>query len=129
MDFSFGSVPGNGLVGDPRRQQVVGVVREVVADQDVEQVGIALQEGLREHHELALAGSRGHFVGASERAGVTDEHRRGDQDGRGVRSRGEGEDLVGGARVTTDEAVEEEGRIGGHRTTVDVGADDRLTTG
>jgi len=32
-------------------------------------------------------------------------------------------------RVTADEATEEAGLIGGHRTTVDVGADDTLTAG
>lgn len=120
---------GDGLAGDPRGQQVVGVVREVVADQDVEQAGITLQMGLRERHELTLAGSRGQFVGAGERPGVTGEHRRGDEDGRGVRRRGQGEDLAGGAGVPADEAVEEEGLVGGHRTTVDVGADGALTTG
>ena len=44
-----------GPAGDPGRQQVVGVVGEVVADQDVEQVGVAAQVGVGEHDELAVA--------------------------------------------------------------------------
>jgi hypothetical protein len=122
-------VQGDGLAGDPRRQQVVWVVREVVADQDVEQGCVALEVGLREHHELTLTGSGGQLDGASEVAGVAGEHRRGDEDGRRVRRRGQGEDLAGGTRVTADEVVEEEGLIDGHGTTVDVGADGALTTG
>jgi hypothetical protein len=129
MDFSFWSVPGRGLAGDPRRQQVVGVVREVVADQDVEQVGVALQVGLGQDHELALAGADGQLDGAGEVAGVAGEHRRGHEDGRRVRRRSQGEDLGRGTRVTADEAVEEDGLIGGHNTTVDRSADGALTAG
>jgi hypothetical protein len=106
---------------------VVGVVREVVADQDVEQGGVALQVGLGQDYELALAGADGQLYGASEVAGVAGEHRRGDEDGRRVRLWSQGEDLGRGTRVTADEAVEEDGLIGGHNTTVDRSADGRLT--
>ncbi len=80
-------------------------------------------------HELTLAGSGGQLDGPCEMAGVAGEHGCRDEDGRRVRRRGQGEDLAGGSKVTADEAVEEEGLIGGHRTTVDVGADGALTTG
>lgn len=103
------------------------MVGEVVADQDVEQVGVAAQVRLREDHQLTLAGVGGELAGAGEVADVAGEHRRGDEDGRRVGRRGPGEELAGGAGVTADEAVEE-GLVGGHVTTLDVGADGALTT-
>jgi hypothetical protein len=129
MEFSFSSVPGDALAGDPRRQQVIWVVREVVADQHVEQGGVALQMGLGEHHELPLTGAGGQVGRTGEVASVAGEHRRGDEDGRRVRRRGKGEDLARGARVAADEAEEEGGLFGGHETTVDESADGALTAG
>jgi hypothetical protein len=100
---------------------------EVVADQDVKEVGVAAQEGVGEDHQLALAGADGERHGAVEPVGVAGEHRGGDEDGCGARGLGLREHLDGGVRVATDEAVEEEGLVSWHRTTVAGAADDALT--
>jgi hypothetical protein len=117
---------GDGLAGDPRGQQVVGVVREVVGDQYVEQVGVAGQVRPRQDDQLALAGSGGERSGPDEVVGVTGEHRRGDEDRRRAARHRSGEDLAGGAGVATDEAAEEV-LVGGHGTTLTPAADGALT--
>ena len=46
----------DGPAGDPGREQVVGVFGEVVANEHVEQVGVAAQVGVGEDDQLAFAG-------------------------------------------------------------------------
>ena len=86
-----------------------------------------MQVRLGEHHELALAGAGGERGRAVEVVLVSGEHRRGDEERSRGRGRGSREDLVGGERVATDEAVQERGLVSGHGTTVRAGADDALT--
>ena len=57
-------------------------------------------------------------VGPVEVGAVPGQQGGGDEDRRGVGRRRPGEDLVGGAGVAADEAVEEGGLVIGHRTTV-----------
>jgi hypothetical protein len=120
---------GDALSGDPRRQQMVGVVGEVVADQHVEQGGVALQMGLGEDDQLPLTGAGGQVGRTGEVASVTGEHRRGDEDGSRGRGRSQGEDLARGARVAADEAVQEGDLFGGHVTRVGEPPDGVLTAG
>ena len=103
---------------------------EVVADEYVEQVGVAAQVGVGEHDQLPLAGGagqrrwpgRGGCVSPVSRAAATR------TEAESVVG-GQGEDLVGGVGVAADEAVEEGGLVIGHRTTVARGADGALTAG
>jgi hypothetical protein len=117
------------MAGDPGGQQVVGVLGEVLAHEDVEEVGVALQVGVRQYDELPLANADGDLGGAAEVVGVAGEHRCGDEDGGRVRGPGPGEHLGDGVGVATDEAVEEAGLVNWHTTTVAPGADDALTAG
>jgi hypothetical protein len=117
-----------GTAGDPGGQKVVGVFREVVADEDVEQVEVAAHVGLGEHDQLTFAGADSEAHGAREVLDVAGEHRGGDEDGGGARAVDACEHLRGRVGVATDEAVEEGGRVNRHRTTVALGADDALTT-
>ncbi len=63
VDRVVGSVA---LAGDPGRQQVVGVVGEVVADEAVEQVGVPREVGVGEGDELPVAGGVGRSARADE---------------------------------------------------------------
>ena len=101
---------------------------EVVAGQDVEQVGVAAQVGVGERDQLAFTGTAGELRGAVEVVAVVGEHRGGDQDGGRVRRRRLREHLGGCVRVTADEAVKEGGRFLWHTTTVAPRADGALTT-
>ena len=102
---------------------------EVVADEDVEQVGVATQVGVGEDHQLALPGPGGDLHRAVEVVGVAGDHRRGDEERGRVRGLGLRQHLGGRVLVATDEAVEEEGLVNWHRKTVARGADGALTAG
>ncbi len=106
---------------------MVGVVREVVADEDVEQGAVAAEVDPGEDDEVAFAGVDGEVGGPVETAGVAGEHCRGDEHGRAVAGRGEGEHLGLGGGVAADGPEEEGAVVGGHATTMGPGADDPLT--
>ena len=100
---------------------------EVVADEAVEQVGVATQVRVGENDQLAFTGADGERHCAVEVVGVAGEHCRRDQDGGRVRGLGLRADLGGCLRVAADEAVEEGGLIDWHTTTVALDADAALT--
>ena len=108
---------------------MVRVLREVVADEYVEQVGVAVKVGVGEHDQLALSRAGGQRGGTGEVVLVAGEHGRSDEDGGRLGGCGLGQYGGGGVGVATDEAVEEDGLGIGHRTKVSRGADDTLTTG
>jgi hypothetical protein len=113
--------------GDPGGQEVVRVLDEVIADEYVEEVDLAVQVSRGEHDELTFPGGRGEAGRAVEQVLVPREHRRRDEQRSRGRGRGSRDHLVGGERVATDEAVQERGLVCGHETTVRAGADDALT--
>ena len=103
------------------------MLNEVIADEHVEEVDGALQVHRGEHHELTFPWGRGEAGGAEEQVLVSREDRRGDEQRSRGRGRGSRDDLAGGERVATDEAVQERGLVCGHETTVRAAADDALT--
>jgi hypothetical protein len=113
--------------GDPRGQQVVGVLDKVVSDEHVEEFGVAAQVSGGEHDELSFSRSRREAGGALEQGRVSREERGGDEQRSGGRGRGSSDDLVGGAGVASDEAVQERGFVCGHETKVRPGPDGVLT--
>ena len=100
---------------------------EVIADEHVEEVDGTLQVRRGEHHELTFPGGPGDAGRAVEQVLVSREDRRGDEQRSRGRGRGSRDDLIGGERVATDQAVQERGLVCGHETTVRAGADDALT--
>lgn len=101
---------------------------EVVADEDIEKIGVAAQVGVGQHHELALTCADGEAHGAVEVCYVAGKQRGGDQAGSRVRGRDLREHLGRGVRVTTKEAVKEGGLFRWHTTTFAADADDALMT-
>ena len=115
--------------GDPRREQVVGVVGEVVPDQSVEQVAPVLQLGLGQDNQVSVSNGDCTCPGPVEVGVVLRDQCRGDQDGRVIDHRGQREHLVGGVRIATDQAEEEGigfGALVGHVVTFPQGADAAL---
>jgi hypothetical protein len=120
---------GDGSARDPGSEQVVGVLGQVVADQDVEQIGVAAQMRIGQGDQLTLAGRDRERHRPVQRAVVSGDECCGDEERGRVRGRGQGQYLLDGAGVAADETVEEEGLVGGHAKTVARGADDALTAG
>src|SRR4051794_11446106 len=79
--------------------------------------------------QLTLAGRERERHRPVQRAAVSGDKCRGDEERGRVRGRGEGQHLIEGGGVAADETVEEEGLVRGHKTTVAPGADDALTAG
>src|SRR4051795_7247632 len=130
---SVRSVGVRALGGDPSRQDVVGVVGQVVADQGVEKVGVVVEVSSRQRDELSIPGRggvlrcpgqepRSRFTGLPAHQCSGDEQR-----GRVVRAGRAVEDLAGGRGVATDQPEEQDLDVRGHALTVAVGADDPLT--
>ena len=106
---------------------MVRVLGEVVPDQDVEEIGIAAQMRIRKDHKLALTGRVSELGGPRKESHVLGQQGCCDQDRSGRRCRGQSEQLLGGAGVAANKAVEEGGLVIGHRTNVSPGADGALT--
>ena len=103
------------LAGDPGREEVVGVVGEVVAHQRVEEVGVAAQVGVGEDDELSVPGGHGawsaartRYVGSVGQQGGGDEQRRAMVVGGGPRQH-----LGGGGGLAADEAADQGGVVVG----------------
>src|SRR3954469_19983784 len=129
---SVRSVGVRALGGDPSRQDVVGVVGQVVADEGVEKVGVVVEVSSRQRDELSIPGRGGvlRCPGQEPRSRLTGlpAHQSGgdEQRGRVVRA-GAVEDLAGGRGVATDQPEKQDLDVRGHALTVVVGADDPLT--
>src|SRR3954454_13469443 len=80
-----------GLPRDPGRQDVVGVLGGVVADEGVEQVGVAAHVRLGQYDELTLARRGGQGGRTGQEGGVAGQHRGGGEQRGGVGGRSLGE--------------------------------------
>ena len=96
---------GDGTARDPGSEQVVRVIGEVVADQDVQQVGVAAQMRVGESDQLTLTNRGGQRHRPVEAAAIPGDKCCGDQERGRVGGRSQGQDLVDGARVAADETV------------------------
>ena len=120
------------LGGDPGREDVVGVVGQVVADEGVEQVGVVVEVSSRNGDELAIPGRGGVLrcpgqepEQARRAARSPAQRRRAAPASRSCSA--QLEDLAGGRGVATDQPEEQDLDVRGHALTVVVGADDPLT--
>jgi hypothetical protein len=103
------------------------VLGEVVADQDVEQLGITAHVGLPEGDELPVAGPVRVLRRSGEQPEVGGQQTRCDQQRGGCRVRGSGEHLCRGVGVVADQAMEQGVGFVGHTRTMKPGADGALT--
>jgi hypothetical protein len=116
------------LGGDPGGEDVVGVVREVVADQSIEQICVVVEVSGGDRDELAVPGGGGVLGSPGKKPGgfVGHQSRGHEQAGRVVRA-GSFEDLGRGCLVATDQPAKQNLGVCGHGLTVFAGADDALT--
>jgi hypothetical protein len=77
----------------------------VVADQDVQQVGVATQMRVGESNQLTLTNRGGQRHRPVEAAAIPGDQGGRDQERGRVGGRSKGHDLVDGARVAADETV------------------------
>ena len=114
---------------DPRDEDAVGVVREVVAGEGVDELAVVDEVSRRDGDELAVARRDGELPGAHhEVAAVGGEERGGDQDHRVVAGARLLHDPGDRGRVADDELVDQLLGVGcGHGDIVGGGADTALT--
>ena len=123
------------LAGNPGRQQVIGVVGEVVTDEHVEQVRVAVQMGIGEYDELAVTDTGRQFARPHQMRVVVGQHGRSDQQRWFLGCRGQGEHFVGCGWVPADQpqhkgrVIEGVGGLARHIMRVPQDADAALTVG
>jgi len=103
------------------------VLAEVVADEHVEQVGVAAEVSVGQRDQLSVTGGGRVLGGTGEEFEVVGQQGRGHEQGCRGRVSGTPEDLGGGIGLVTDQAVKEGGVVVGHNNTVALGADGALT--
>ena len=107
------------------------MVRQVVAHECVEEVGVVVEVSGRDRDELAIPGRAG-VLGCpgqepSGLRGFLGSRARPLPAARETRMSGPVEDLAGRLEVTADQAAEQNLEVRGHGVTVERGADDPLT--
>jgi len=122
------SAGGGVLSGDPSREDVVGVVGQVVPNQRVEQILVAANVSGGEGDELAVPGGRG-VLGCpgEELIGLVGDQRRGHEQQWSAVGLGPLEDLRGSGVVIADQPADQVVDVIGHGPTVERAADDALT--
>ena len=116
--------------GDPRDEDAVGVVDEVVPRERVHEVALAGEVGGGDRHELTVASCRRYPPGPHhEVIAVGGEKGRGHEGGRVVAGPRGIDDLGDGGGVTDHESVDQLRAGGGHGGIVEGSADTALTRG
>ena len=116
------------LGGDPGREDVVGMVGQVISDEGVEQLGVVREMGGGKSHELTGPGRRCVRRGLGEECvGLVADDCGGDEQQGGPGRLGPFQDVRGGRGVVADQPADQVFDVIGHGLTVERGADDPLT--
>jgi hypothetical protein len=103
------------LSGDPRREDVAGVIGEVISDERVEAVVLTGDVCGGDDDELSVTGGHGTVAGAPEEVvGFVGQQSGGDEKDRAAVGRSPPPDLVGGAVLAADELADQGLVVVGH---------------